>query len=190
MATGAGKISDWLALRGAADAAEDGGSGVHVQLSTVVIDPRVRGLCRLPYQDHPQGCPNFNHKPGCPPHCPSFERRFDLATPTFAIVNEFDLAAHVEWMRASHPGWSERQLECCLYWQPRARKELAAAIARFRWGHPECVADTCPEAGAVNVTETLRAVGIELEWPPKRIVRQVAIAAIPLVSGKNMEAAG
>ena len=34
---------------------------------------------------------------------------------------------------------------------------------------------TCPEANGVNVTRTLKEYGIELEWPPKRIVRQIAI---------------
>ncbi len=156
-----------------------------LQLPKLVIEPRVRGMCRLPYPGHPKGCPNFNHKQGCPPACRLFAERFDLQQPVFAIVNEFDLAAHVARMRASHPGWSQRQLECCLYWQPAARKDLAFKIRQFLFGHPGYTADTCPEAGGVNVTETLRQVGVELEWPPKRIVRQVAIAGRLVARGES-----
>jgi hypothetical protein len=106
-----------------------------------------------------------------------FSDIFDLSRPVFAIVNEFNLAAQVERMRQSNPTWTERQLECCLYWQPRARKQLSGAIKAFLWEHPDYRADACPEAGGVNVTETLRRAGIDLEWPPKKIVRQVALAA-------------
>lgn len=148
-------------------------------LQTVVLDPKMRGLCRLPYPLHPKGCPNFNHKEGCPPACPTFDQRVCLSSPVFAIVNEFDLAAHVEKMRAANPKWSQRQLECCLYWQPTARKQLASEIKRFLWQHAGYIADPCPEAGGVNVTETLRRAGVELEWPPRHIVRQVAIAGRP-----------
>lgn len=147
-----------------------------VQLPTVVIEPRMRGMCKLPYPLHPKGCPNFNHKAGCPPRCLMFGERFDLSAPVYAIINEFDLAAHVARMRASNPAWSTRQLECCLYWQPTARKQLGAEIKRFQMEHAGYTVDTCPEAGGVNVTETLRRIGIELEWPPKRVVRQVALA--------------
>ncbi len=156
-----------------------------LQLAEVVIEPRVRGMCRLPYPLHPKGCPNFSHKPGCPPACPIFSDRFDLSAPAFAVVNAFDLAAHVERMRAKHPDWTSRQLECCLYWQPTARRQLSAEVGLFLWKHAGYEVDACPEAGGVNVTETLRRAGVELEWPPRRIVRQVAIAAKPAVVRVN-----
>jgi predicted metal-binding protein len=149
-------------------------------LRGVVVETRVRGLCRLPYPGHPRGCPNFDHKAGCPPRCPMWEERYDLSEPAFAIVNEFNLAEHIARMRGKHPSWTERQLECCLYWQPRARRQLQDEIPRFyrvcRTARAYRI-DTCPEASGVNVTETLRIAGVELEWPPKMIVRQVAIAA-------------
>jgi hypothetical protein len=33
----------------------------------------------------------------------------------------------------------------------------------------------------VNVTATLKDAGIELEWPPKKFVRQVALAGVKIV---------
>ena len=157
-----------------------------VQIPEVVFEPRVRGLCVRPYPGHPRGCPNYGKKRGCPPGCPTIHQQLDLARPVYAIVNEFDLAAHVARMRTLHPAWSQRQLECCLYWQPRARLELKHEIKRFllltMGCDPSAFADTCPEAGGVNVTQTLARVGIDLEWPPKKIVRQVAFGGFRPVS--------
>jgi hypothetical protein len=36
----------------------------------------------------------------------------------------------------------------------------------------------CPEAMGVNVTATMKNLGVELEWPPKNIVRKVAIIGV------------
>jgi len=149
-----------------------------VLLSEVVIDRKMQGMCRLSYPNHPRGCPNFDHKRGCPPAVPLFSEVFDLSKPVYAIVNSFNLAEHVSRMKAAHPHWTDRQLACCLYWQPTARNQLKAEIARFRSGHQEYTVDTCPEAKGVNVTETLRRAGIELEWPPVQCVRQVALAGV------------
>lgn len=148
-----------------------------IEIAHVAVDPAIRAMCARPYPNHPRGCPNFNHKSGCPPSTPSWFEKFALCK-FFAIINAFDLAAHVERMRSVHPDWSQRQLECCLYWQSGARKQLARGIRAFESVHPDYTVDTCPEAGGVNVTETLRIVGVELEWPPTKIVRQVAIAGI------------
>jgi len=147
---------------------------------TPVIDYPVRGLCVLPYGgDHPRGCPNFGKCDMCPPCAPKFDVVYH-STKCFAVVNEFDLAAHREKMRAAHPAWSERQLVNCLYWQGTARKKLRELVRAFLLEHPDYRAEETPEAMGVNVTATLRAVGIELEWPPVQIVRQVALCAVPL----------
>ncbi len=148
-----------------------------IKLKEVVLDRKMRGLCAYPYPNHKKGCPNFRKLERCPPGCPLFSDKFDMAGPFYAIINEFDLAAHVARMKAKHPAWSQRQLECVLYWQGTARKQLHKRVLRFLKKHPELSIEDHPEAGAVNVTETLQRVGINLEWPPKNIVRQVAIAA-------------
>ena len=109
-----------------------------------------------------------------------FGDMIDLDRPVFAIVNEFDLGSHIERMRQGHPTWTQRQLECCLYWQTKARKQLTEEIGRFLREHPGCVVDTTPEAGGVNVTETLKVAGVRLEWPPRNIARQVALAGSPM----------
>lgn len=148
---------------------------------TPVIDPQLQHICRREYPGHPKGCPNYGRKAGCPPGRQLFDRYYDTDKPVWAIVTEFDLGEHVERMRTAHPGWSDAQLRCCLYWQGGARKRLKSEILLFILSHAEqpYKVTSVPEAMGVNVTATLRQAGIELEWPPVRVARQVALAAIP-----------
>ncbi len=146
------------------------------QLPSVVLDASVRGVCRRPYAGHPKGCPNFGKRAACPPEAPRFEDRFDLAE-VWAIWNAFDFGSHCARMRERHPEWSQRQVECCLYWQGTARKQLEAEIGQFNWEHPPFSVTRCPEAMGVNITASMRLVGVELEWPPQTVAIQVALAA-------------
>lgn len=145
---------------------------------TPIVDYRLRKICAQPYPGHPKGCPKFNQGHlTCPPDAPLFWRFFDEQAPVYAIVNEFDIKSHMARMAASNPGWSEAQQRCCLYWQPKARKQLQEkiAIAQSEEYFSGLTVTTCPEGMGVNVTETLRQVGIELEWPPVNVARQVAL---------------
>lgn len=143
-----------------------------IKLKSIVMLPENLNLCIKPYAGHPKGCPNYNHKEGCPPCKSRFE---EIISSYYAIINEFALFKHVARMRDKHSQWSERQLVCCLYWQQTARKQLQSQIDKFLDSH-NLIVDMCPEASGVNVTKTLQQHGIELEWPPRKIVRQVAIA--------------
>jgi predicted metal-binding protein len=143
-----------------------------------VIDAKMRSLCKKPYPNHPKGCPNFGSKEGCPPDAKMFGQVFDLAQPVCAVVNRFDLGAHRERMRAKHPNWSQRQLDCCLYWQNTARNQLELRVDAFLLDHPGYTATYCPEAMGVNVTATLAAVGVRLEWPPDKWAHHVALVGV------------
>lgn len=144
------------------------------------MQPEVTRLCLRTYPGHPRGCPNYGIKPGCPPTAPMYDSVYDLEQFVIAIVNWFDLAWHVKTMRQRHPGWSDRQLYCCLYWQKGARRDLKREVDEFLETRPAYRVEFNPEAMGVNVTETLRRVGIELEWPPLKRAAQVALAGIPL----------
>ena len=141
------------------------------------IDYSVRDLCTEPYYNHPKGCPNYNKKVGCPPHTPVIENLlFFVWSNTFIIWNIFDFAGHCRKMKRNHPDWTQRQIECCLYWQSTARKQLENEIEKFSFEHPFESIIRNPEAIGVNVTATMSKIGEILEWPPKRIAYQVAIA--------------
>lgn len=147
-------------------------------LGAVVHDPAVRKLCPKRYPGHPKGCPNYGKRRTCPPHAPLFMDIQDIEWPTFVIWNRFDFGAHVWRMRVKHPKWSERQLACCLYWQGTARKKLNEEIEKFKRSHANYTVTRCPEAMGVNVTETMKHLGIVLEWPPERYAYQVAIGFV------------
>jgi len=144
-----------------------------------VIDLRVRGLCRRPYAGHPEGCPNWNRRPTCPPEAPLLGRVLVLNRPVYCIHNRFNLASHVARMRAKHPNWSERKLRCCLYWQGTARAALRRRVSEFLEAHPRLLPLYCPEACGVDVTATMAAIGITLEWPPVHVAYQVALVGSP-----------
>jgi len=79
-------------------------------------------------------------------------------------------------MQKIHPDWSNWQLTCCLYWQPKARKMLAIEIEKFRLIHPDFIIIKVPEATGINLTETMKRIGEILEWPPLTKTYQIAIA--------------
>jgi hypothetical protein len=60
-------------------------------------------------------------------------------------------------------------------------------IENFLLQHPGLMIDDCPEAGGVNVTETLRLAGIYLEWPPQRVACQVALGGERNLSTNNLQ---
>lgn len=153
---------------------------------SLVTDKKFMKLCRKPYPNHKKGCPNFNKKPGCPPHTRFIEDVIYSTCYTYAIWTCFDLKSHVDRMKKRHPYWSQRQLECCLYWQGTARKNLRQEIERFkRWANrkrktenKKLIIFETPEAHGVNVTVTMLNLGVRLQWPPKTITYQVAIAGL------------
>jgi len=142
-----------------------------------IIQNHIQGLCKLRYKSHPNGCPNYSIKKGCPP-CLLYDEVYNLSHDVYAIIYEFDLASHVSKLKLKHPNWSDRQLKCCLYWQGTARKELKKLCDDFIKEYPNYEVNNVPEALGVNVTRTMSEVGVKLEWMPKNIVRKIAFAAI------------
>lgn len=134
-----------------------------VEPGNLILSNDVGDWCRLPYPNHPKGCPKYGQSEGCPPRAPKVENVFDLSKPLFLINSEFDLAAHVERMRLAHPEWSDRQLRNVLYWQGTSRKQLKKRVKQAA----ELVgADTfamVPEAMGVNVYATAMLSGLKLE---------------------------
>ena len=149
---------------------------VRIEPSKIIVDSRIQKLCITPYYNHKNGCPNYNKKKGCPPNQPLINDVLDFNKEILLIYTEFDIKSHVEKMKEKHPNWSERQLYCCLYWQPKARKIHKHEIKLAIISETKIVkVVSCPEAHGVSVTETMRNIGVELEWLPKNIARIVSL---------------
>ena len=140
---------------------------------------QTKNLCTRAYYNHKYGCPNFNKKNGCPPSMKRFDEKYDITKNVYAIYNIFPFGDHVRRMKILHPEWSQRQAECCLYWQGKARKHLDEQICYFGLGFVGDVygIERVPEAMGVNVTLTMADAGIMLEWPPKIVTYQIALVA-------------
>ena len=97
-------------------------------LKNIVIDKNVRGLCIRPYPNHPKGCPNYGKRPTCPPQVKLIDEVFDINRGFWIVWIDFDFKSHCNRMKRKHSDWSKRQIECCLYWQGKARKQLKEVI--------------------------------------------------------------
>ena len=142
----------------------------------IIYDTRVLGLCRQTYYNHPKGCPNFGERPDCPPLSFRIQDMLDMTKPTWVIYNRFDFGHHVKRMGDKHPGWTQRQKECCLYWQHTARKQLKMEIQKFLRCHIGFKIISNPEALGINLTATMQDIGIKLEWPPVNWTYQIVVA--------------
>jgi len=142
----------------------------------VIVDYSVRDLCILRYPNHPKGCPNFGKRDDCPPNALKIEDVLDLNKTVYAVYNVFLFREHVARMKETHPEWTERQARCCLYWQPKARKQLKEKIVEFKEQFPKLYIVKNPEACGVNLTATMKSVDIELEWPPENVTYQIVLA--------------
>jgi len=131
----------------------------------LVISERVGDWCRLPYDGHRKGCPNYDD-PGhidCPPRAPAVGEFFDLSAPLFLVHSQFNLANHILIMEQKHPEWSLKQCKCVLYWQKTSRKQLKERMLRACYLLNTHAYSIIPEAMGVNVYATARLSGLKLE---------------------------
>ena len=144
----------------------------------LVIDYRAREWCKLPYPDHPRGCPNFGQRASCPPEAPLVENHFDLSQPVWLIAVGFDLQHHIGRMRVKHPNWPDRQARCILYWQGSVNKELRSLTQYLVEGTGR-IYTLCPEAMGVQVIKTASRAGVPIRPRPTDYVYKVALAGEP-----------
>ena len=150
------------------------------KLSEVVIEPKAREWCKLPYpvilgqkSDHPDGCPNYGRRETCPPLAPLFEKI--LKSPFLLVGVKFDLESWADELKKKHPKWTDRQARCCLYWQGKVRKVLREACNEIMRDFCDGEVLYVPEATGVDVFKTCEKIGIMLERNPKKYVWKIAI---------------
>ncbi len=145
------------------------------EINNLRINYKAREWCKLPYPNHPKGCPNYRRRDTCPDKAPLIEDFIDVSKPKILLTVEFDLGRYIERMRDKHPDWTDRQLRCVLYWQGSVNKELRLLIkATFDLNNLLRIT-SCPEAMGVNVIETARLAGLPVELKPKNRVYKIAI---------------
>lgn len=121
-------------------------------------------LCTQPYYKHSKGCPNFNKKEGCPPNILHISEEYDL-TSLHAFVLRFPFEQYLNLKKEIHPDWTNRALANQRHWQSHLRATLLSAYKEeIEEQYPNHTLILNPEAQGINVDETLKTVGIELEW--------------------------
>ena len=145
----------------------------------LVITPRARDWCKLPYPGHPNGCPNNGQRPCCPPTAPMVDAFIDLEQPHWFVIERFNLKDHKERMLFTHTDWSDRQAKCVLYWQGTVKKRLREKTETFIQTHPGAVYTLLPEAMGVNVIVTARRLGIPIEIKPENFVHKISLVGYP-----------
>lgn len=142
----------------------------------IVLEPKARIWCLLPYPNHSKGCPNFGKRKTCPPQALLFQDVFDMSKPMWMVMVEYDLQTHVEVMKERHPKWTERQLFNCLWWQPMVNKFLRDSTEKLLQKGDGLVATYCPEAMGVQVIETAKKVGFDhIQVPPRDFVLKISV---------------
>ena len=142
----------------------------------LIIDHRAREWCKLPYPDHPKGCPNFGKKSICPPQVSTIEDWLENTDELRFVYVSFNLKEHAERMLERNPHWSQRQARCLLYWQPKVNKALVSLVSTL--AHKNGIKITyCPEAMGVDVIKTAQSAGLPIVAPPIDVVYKIALVA-------------
>jgi predicted metal-binding protein len=143
----------------------------------LAVDEQVRDWCRLPYPGHKKGCPNWNKSSTCPPIVSLVNNIFDLSAEHWFAITDFNIQEQSIRMKKMHPGWSDQQSRCCLYWQNTVRKNLTKMCKEFissakLLGYSYTL---IPEAMGVNVFKTMHRIGIKMRKNPQDILYKVAL---------------
>ncbi len=143
-----------------------------IPLTIVFLDDRARDgtWCKMPYKNHPKGCPNY---PKCLQGRPDFReyRGFDWV----AVLEYFDLKSHAERMKEKHPDWSERQCRNLLYWQGGVRSRLRVKAKMIAVPLRGDVILDIPEINGVDVYKTMKLYNVILTHHKPDVVIKVML---------------
>jgi hypothetical protein len=124
----------------------------------------VKRLCTQSYYNHKGGCPNWAKKPGCPPRLPLLNEQYDIDS-IYAIVARFPFKEYIDKKRALiHPDWNNRELVNQRHWQGHLRSLVFNYWDRVKGDFPNHKFIKNPEGQGVNLQESLKQVGIDLDW--------------------------
>jgi len=133
-----------------------------IKVERVIQSQNTGQWCRIPYPNHPKGCPNYG-RDGCPPNALHITKVLDFKQSIYIAYSEFNLQAHMKRMKEKHPHWSERQQRNVLYWQGTSRKQMRQRAKHIQYLTRADIVLTCPEAHGVNVYATCFVNGLHLE---------------------------
>jgi len=151
---------------------------------TIIFTRKTRKWCQLPYPNHPNGCPNYNKNPLCPPYALYLDKILNKYSNFYLIYAKFDLKRQMDRMLLLHENWSTKQAKCLLYWQNSVKKRLIEVIETIAMNNSKSkmFIFSCGsgfnlrtinqdkiysmEAAGIDVFNTLKNNGIKFELKP------------------------
>ncbi len=145
----------------------------------IVFEKEIQEYCKLPYPEHKTGCPNYGRKCNlkgirpdlkdrvlndCPPGIPLINKIFDFSKEMYLVYLEFKIGENAE--RLFQNGNHKKPEHCynLRYWQETARKQLRQQAEIFLDSYPNTIVDLTPEAHGVNLSFTMKNLGIVIPW--------------------------
>lgn len=108
------------------------------------------------------GCPNFGNV-DCPPNIEHISEAFREDSMHLLTV-EFPFQEYIDIKKEKHPKWGNRALINQRHWQGHLKSILDRYWERMRDRYPNHVVIRNPEAMGVNIEETMKKLGIKLQW--------------------------
>jgi hypothetical protein len=110
------------------------------------------------------GCPNYNSGiEDCPPEAMHIKEAFRKDSIHLLTV-QFPFQEYIDIKKEKHPTWSNRALINQRHWQAHLKRLLDRYWERIKDRYPDHVVIRNPEAMGVNVEETMKKLGIQLQW--------------------------
>ena len=145
-------------------------STTRIQMKQIVYNPAINQgcFCKLPYPGYPEGCPNYNHNPHCPPHAIYFGNYANQYTHFTLIYAFFHFMAYKIRMKLKHPDWGDKQLGNSRLWQSQIKRMLKEKVQTLMTSSDDLVFgcgsgmwdQPSMEAAGIDVVKTCNYAGI------------------------------
>lgn len=153
-----------------------------VDKCTIVFSDKVRWYCTMPYPGHPDGCPNYNRNPSCPPMSRKRDDILSRYDQFHLVVASFDIERYVAIMKGLHPDWTAKQLRNVLYWQSSVKKAMKKAIVTSNVVYSEVLGagsgfwkSQSMESAGIYVFGMLKKNGIDFDVKARKKIKMVAL---------------
>jgi hypothetical protein len=123
-------------------------------------------LCKQHYYHNGNantGCPNYGEKEGCPPEVLHIKEAYDMNS-IHLLTIQFPFEEYIDIKREINPTWTNRALINQRHWQGHLKSLLNTFWEDIEDRYPEHNVIKNPEAMGVNLEETMKKLGIQLQW--------------------------
>jgi predicted metal-binding protein len=163
---------------------------IEISKENIIFDPKVRTYCYNPNFK----CPNYGNSWACPPKAPYLEKQIILYTRFFLIYIKQDIDMNKKEVFESMRDRLEEEITNFIKEHSRNYKQVQILWDGYcrlceKEGKKCTIKSKLPcrypdeirysmEAIGINVTETVRRVELDIEWPPKNHIYRVGLICV------------